>query len=112
MTCDTRTLKGQSLGERKIEVRKALSRLEALLASRAVKPVIGKQGGVTFAGWTEEDRGRVSDACAYRLLMSSGGSLARAAIARAEQMAGVSVSKQAVAVGLHSHDGGKTWGTH
>jgi hypothetical protein len=67
---------------------------------------------VTFEGWQEADRGRVSDACAYRLLMSGGGSLAKAALVRAEQMAGRSVSKEAVAIGLHSHDGGKTWGTH
>jgi hypothetical protein len=110
--CDTRTLPGQTLTERKTEVRKALARLESLLASRAVKPVVGPQGAIAFDGWTEADKGRVSDACAYRLLMSGGGTLAKTAIARAEAMAGRSVNKQAVAVGAHSHDGGATWHSH
>lgn len=112
MACDTRTLPGQTLTERKSEVRKALARLESLLASRAVKPIVGPQGGITFDGWTEGERGRVSDACAYRLLMSGGGSLAKAAIAKAEAMSGRSVNKATVAAGLHSHDGGASWHKH
>ncbi len=32
------------------------------------------------------------------------------ALAKAEAQAGRTVDKQAVASGLHSHDGGKTWG--
>lgn len=112
MACDTITLRGQTLSQRKDEVRRALARLETLLASRTVRPVIGVNGAVTFAGWPEADRGRVSDGCAYRLLMSGGGTLAKATIARAEATAGRSVSAAAVASGLHSHDGGKTWSTH
>ena len=38
--------------------------------------------------------------------MSSGSALARAAVARAEQLAGRQVDRRAVAVGAHSHDGG------
>lgn len=112
MACDTRTLPGQTLAQRKDEVRRALTRLESLLASRTVRPIIGPQGAVTFEGWTDGDRGRVSDACAYRLLMSGGGSLAKAAIARAEAMAGRSVDRKTVATGLHSHDGGASWHRH
>jgi hypothetical protein len=35
--------------------------------------------------------------------------LAKMEIARAEQLAGRAVSAQAVAGGVHSHDGGHTW---
>ena len=103
MSCDTITLKGQTLTERKDEVRRALARLETLLASRTVTPKVGPQGVIAFQGWTEADRGRVSDGCAYRLIMSGGGSLAKAAIARAEAMAGRPVNKQMVAQGYHYH---------
>lgn len=56
-------------------------------------------------------RARVSDVCGYRLLMATGAPLAKQAIARAEQLAGRTVSRQAVANGHHSHDGGHTWHT-
>lgn len=112
MPCDTQTLRGQTLTQRKDEVRRALAKLETLLASRKVRPVIGRQGAIAFDGWLDEERGRVSDTCAYRLIMSQGGSLAKATIARAEAMAGRGVNKQAVAVGVHSHDGGRTWHEH
>jgi hypothetical protein len=112
MPCDTRTLKGQSLSERKTEVRAAINRLSTLLAAKKVKPVIGPQGAIAFQGWTEEDRGRVSDVCAYRLLLATGSALARAEIAKAEQLAGRSVNKQSVASGAHSHDGGHHWHEH
>jgi hypothetical protein len=110
MPCDTRTLTGQTLSQRKQEVRDALARLSIALIKRQVRPVIDRAtGAITFAGWTEQARGRVSDACAYRMLMVTGSALARAEIARAEQMAGRGVSKQAVAAGAHSHDGGGSW---
>jgi hypothetical protein len=51
----------------------------------------------------------VTDACAYRRIMATNSALARAAIARAEQLSGRSVDKAAVAHGMHSHDGGVTW---
>ena len=110
MPCDTRTLPGQTLTQRKEEVRESITRLAALLASGRVKPVINKQNGaIAFQGWNEADRGRVSDVCAYRLTMVMGSPLAKMKIAQAEQMAGRSVNKQAVAAGHHSHDGGHTW---
>lgn len=112
MTCDTRTLKGQTLTQRKEEVLEAVLRLNGLLARGLVKPKIGPQGAIVFEGWSETDRGRVSDACAYRRIMAIGGSLAKAAIAKAEMLAGKTVNRQAVAVGAHSHDGGVTWHSH
>lgn len=109
MPCDTRLYKNQTLAERKVEVKKAITQLDKALAARKVKPVIGPQGAIAFQGWTEQERSRVTDACAYRMLMSTGSALAKAEIARAEQMSGRSVNKQALVQGHHSHDGGKTW---
>jgi len=44
--------------------------------------------------------------------MVQGSALARAAVTRAEQMAGRSVSRQVIGQGAHSHDGGQTWHDH
>jgi hypothetical protein len=41
--------------------------------------------------------------------MSTGSALAKAAIARAEQVAGRTVDRQAIAHGHYSHDGGRSW---
>ncbi len=112
MSCDTRTLPNQTLTQRKEEVLQAVTRLNGLLARGLVKPKIGPQGAIVFEGWADADRGRVSDACAYRRLMAIGGALAKATIAKAELLAGRSVNKQAVAVGAHSHDGGISWHDH
>ena len=110
MPCDsTPRRKGQSLTERKAEVSAAVSALDRALLRRTVRPVIGPQGAVTFAGW-ESGREGVTDACAYRRIMATGSALARAEIARAEAMAGRTVNRQAIAAGIHSHDGGQTWG--
>jgi hypothetical protein len=106
MPCDTRARQGQTLTQRKEEVREAIARLSIALIKRQVRPVIDRAtGAIAFAGWTEEQRGRVSDACAYRLLAVFGSALARAEITRAEQIAGRSVSKAALAAGIHAHDG-------
>ncbi len=109
MPCNTYFRKGQTLTERKEEIKKAVTRLDQLLTSKKVKPKIGTQGAIAFEGWVEEERGRLTDACAYRQIMSTGSALARAEIARAEQMSGRTVNKEAIASGHHSHDGGKTW---
>lgn len=87
----------------------AVKRLEALLGA-GVTVVIGATGGIAFKGWT--DREGVSDLCAYRKLMSENSPALRKAVARAEVMAGRGVDQQALAAGLHSHDGGRTWGKH
>ena len=109
MVCETYIKPKQTAQERAKEVRQAVDKLAARLASGQVQVKIGPQGAVAFAGWTEAERGGVSDACAYRKIMMTGSSLARMKIAQAEQMSGRSINRQAVGQGVHSHDGGHTW---
>jgi hypothetical protein len=111
MPCDTRRKPRQTVQERASEVRGAVAKLDALLKKRLVRPRVGPQGAIAFEGWPEKDRDGVTDACAYRRIMSTGSVLARAEIARAEQLAGRSVDRQVIGAGVHSHDGGRTWGT-
>ncbi len=112
MPCDAVRDKKQTIQQRAAEVRSAVARLDVLMMKRLVKPVVGPQGAVAFVGprW-EEARAGVTDACAYRRIMSTGSALARNEIARAEQMAGRAVDRKVVAAGIHSHDGGETWGS-
>lgn len=115
MPCDTRTLPGQSLTERKAEVREAIAKLSSDLVAGRMKAIVGPQGAIAFAGTDALNRGRVSDACAYRLLLSTGSAMAKQAIARAEALAGRSVNKQAVAHGAHAHSDGHgdlVWHSH
>lgn len=98
----------QTKPERIAETVTALARLEAALKIGTVRAVVGRTGGVAFVG--QWDRRGISDACAYRALTQKGSSELRMALAKAEAVAGRQVDKQAVAAGLHSHDGGKTWG--
>ena len=113
MPCDTRkSFPEQTLSQRKEEVRVALDKLMAALTSGRARALIGPTGAVAFPGWIEEERGRVSDTCAYRLVMTMGSASAKAAIARAEALSGRSVNRQAVAAGHHSHDGGASWHDH
>ncbi len=101
-------VKPQTKAERLAETITALARLEAALKAGTVVVKVGPTGGIAFAGtW---DRKGISDACAYRALAQKGSSELRMALAKAEAQAGRSVDKQAVAAGIHSHDGGKTWG--
>jgi hypothetical protein len=109
MPCDTRLRQGQTITQRKEEVKSTADNLAKLLTSGKVRPVVSKQGGIAFQGWLDADRNGVTDACAYRRIMATGSQTAKLAIMRAEQLAGRSVDKQAVAQGLHSHDGGKSW---
>lgn len=109
MPCDTWTKPRQTMTERKEEVKKVVTRLDQLIANRIVKVKVGPQGAIAFEGWTDGERDRVTDACAYRRIMVSGSALARAEIAKAEQLSGRTVSKTALAGGHHSHDGGKSW---
>jgi hypothetical protein len=112
MPCDTRLREGQTISQRKVEVREAIARLNSLLVSGRVKALVGPQGAVAFPEWLESDRARVTDACALRFIMSSGSALAKQAIARAEALAGRSIDKKAMAQGVHGHSdghGGITW---
>jgi hypothetical protein len=110
MPCDTKLKPKQTIQQRADEVRKVVSNVNSLIASGKVKPIIDKlTGAIAFQGIDDTARDGVTDACVYRRLMATGSALAKAAIARAEQIAGRSVNKTAVAQGHHSHDGGKTW---
>lgn len=95
--------------ERIAEVRSAVDVLDKALQRRRVKVVVGPQGAITFTGWEQENRAGVTDACAYRRIMATGSTLAKLEIQRAEQMAGRTVSRDALVQGLHSHDGGRSW---
>lgn len=113
MACDLYLQRAKDAAEREQRARDLADKTKRLskeLETGKVKVKIGPQGAITFDGWT--DRGPVTDACAYRRIMSSGSALAKQAIARAEQLSGVRVNRQVVDSGLHSHDGGKTWETH
>ena len=112
MACETRLKAEQTIAQRAAEVKAAVARLAEALASGRAKVKVGPQGAVVFTGLTPDERDGVTDACAYRRIMSTGSALARAAIARAEQMAGRTVDRKVVAVGAHSHDGGATWHDH
>jgi hypothetical protein len=109
MPCDTRLKKNQTIQQRAEEIRRVVAGLDVRLRNRQVRPVIGPQGAITFSGWVDDERTGVTDACAYRRLMATGSALAKAEIARAEQIAGRSVDKQVVGQGVHSHDGGQSW---
>lgn len=112
MPCDTRLKPRQTIQQRAEEVRAMVAKLAAKLAAGQVKAKIGPTGGIAFDGLTEAERDGVTDNCAYRRLMATGSALAKAAIARAEQLAGRTVDRTAVAHGHHSHDGGVTWHHH
>lgn len=107
MPCTSTPLAGQTLSQRMTQVEAALKRLEAALTLGSVKVTIGASGGVAFAGWA--DRDGISDVCAYRSLAVANSWALRQAVARAEAMSGRKLNPQAVAAGLHSHDGGGTW---
>lgn len=112
MACETRLKPKQTIGQRKEEAIKAINSLDRLLLRRQVRVVISPQGAIAFQGWNEVDRDGLTDACAYRQIMARGSVLAKAEIARAEQMSGRSVDRKVLSTGTHSHDGGQTWGNH
>lgn len=109
MPCDTRLKPKQTIQQRAEEVRRAVERASKALVAGKIKARVSAQGAVAFEGLSDTDRDGVTDACIYRRLMVDGSALARAAVARAEQLAGRSVDRKVLAAGVHSHDGGKTW---
>ena len=88
--------------------RGALARLRAALAVGTVTLVIGQNGALAFRGW--RDNAGVSDLCAYRAIANS--PELRRALARAQVTSGNRINPQAIAAGVHSHDGGSTWSQH
>lgn len=109
MACETMRQPQQTIQERVAEVKASIAALEKLLGRKKVRVKVGPQGAITFDGWTAEDRRGITDACAFRRIMATGGALARMEIANAERLAGRSVDRRIVAQGTHSHDGGQTW---
>jgi hypothetical protein len=109
MPCDTKLKKNQTIQQRAAEIRTVVERLSRKLATGQAKVVIGPQGAVAFSGLTDSERDGVTDACVYRRIMATGSSLAKQAIARAEAMSGRAVDRKALAAGIHSHDGGRTF---
>lgn len=113
MPCDRRLKPRQTISQRAAEIRAATERLSAALVAGRVQVKIDKLTGVpVFTGWDETSRDGLSDACAYRQIMATGTSLAKLAFEKAELMSGRKVNKQALAQGVHSHDGGVTWHDH
>ena|SRR5215831_9347872 len=111
MPCDSKPFrKDQTLAQRKQQVRETIQALAAALAAGKVKTVVGPQGAVAFVGW--EERNGITDACAIRQILTTGSALARMKVAEAERLAGRFISRQALAAGHHSHDGGTSWSTH
>ena len=92
------------------QVLSAVARLENALAAGSVTVKIGAAGAIAFVGW--KDNAGVADLCAYRRLVAQGSPALRRAMMRAEVTAGRKVDARTIAAGLHSHDGGNTWGTH
>lgn len=110
MVCWTYAKPEQTAEERAREVRGVVTKVAERLTSGLARAVVGPQGAVAFLGLTDDEKAGLSDACIYRQLMATGSASAKLAIQRAEMLAGRSVSQQALSHGIHSHDGGKTWG--
>lgn len=102
MPCDTVRQKGQSLSERKAELKKKAEQIAKDLAAGRIRMKVGPQGAVAFVG--QFDRGGMTDACIYRRVMAGNNVVAKLKIAAAGP-----VSKVAIGQGIHSHDGGSTW---
>lgn len=96
---------------RKAQRESALARLERALALGTVSVTIGQTGGLAFKNWTA-GRDDLTDICAYRALTAKNSPALRKALARAEAMSGRKLDARAIAAGVHSHDGGRTWGSH
>jgi len=113
MACETRLQnRNQTLSQRKAQVKDIVAFTDELIRKNKVRIVVDKKtGAIAFLGMTDAERGGVSDACTFRMIMTTGSALAKQAIARAEQLAGRGVSRQALTNGTHSHDG-TSWSTH
>lgn len=111
MPCNTKLKAKQTVAQRAKEVRKAGEAIDKLIASgQAGIKVDRRTGGVAFTGIPDGVRDGMTDVCIIKKIWTSGSHQAKQALAKAERLAGRSVSKQAIEQGLHSHDGGNTWG--
>lgn len=115
MPCNTKLKPRQTLSGRKLEVKRAIDTIQQGLATNRFGVKLSPNGAIAFTGIPDSIRDGVTDACVYRAIANSGSALARAAVQRAEILAGRSVDKQQVAVGAHAHidsSGGLTWHDH
>jgi hypothetical protein len=109
MACESMRKPNQTKEQRQAEVKAALKTLELKLQTGKVTITIGPQGAVLFTSWSPVERADLTDACAYRTLQSQGSWALKQAVMQAEARSGRKVNAAAVAGGVHSHDGGKTW---
>lgn len=112
MPCDTIRKPNETKEQRIQRVMTALRRLEVGLTSLKVSVAISPTGAVAFKGWTQEDRDSVTDVCAYRALSNMRSAALAKAVRTAELVYGRKVDAAQVMAGVHSHDGGRTWGSH
>lgn len=103
MPCDTKLKPRQTIQERASEIRRVTETASQRLAAGRLKVKIGPQGAIAFEGLSEAERDGVTDNCMYRRIMATGSALAKAAIAKAEQLAGRVVDRKVVAHGGHYH---------
>lgn len=108
MPCDTKLRFRETRLERKKRIAEVIAGLEQSIQDGRVKVTVGPQGAVAFLGWVEGKREAVTDACAFRKL--EGSWIFKQALAKAEVLAGRKVNVKEILAGVHSHDGGKTWG--
>ncbi len=109
MACDFRLAAGQTQPQRKKQIDEALDRLKKALAAGTVTVKVGPTGALAFVGGDLAKSG-ISDTCAYRKLQAQNSPELRKALARAEVTAGRKVDERQIISGVHSHDGGKTFG--
>jgi hypothetical protein len=112
MACEELLRQYQTEQARKREVDEALAELERAMAAGRVSAVINAEGAIAFSEWGEEERAGIADACAYRILNERGSWELQQAIEAAQSLSGYEVNTETIAAGVHSHDGGKSWGSH
>jgi len=111
MACDELRRPRQTQANRKREVDRELANLEMALGAGRVSARISSEGAIAFVDWEEGERAGLSDACAYRILHERGSWELQQAVESAQSISGYEVNAETIAAGVHSHDGGKTWGT-
>lgn len=98
--------------EVKVKRETTLERMEKALAAGTITVKVGATGAIAFSKPMNLLDDGFSDVCVYRALLAKNSPGLRKAVAKAEALAGRKVNPQAIAAGVHSHDGGKTWGSH
>lgn len=89
----------------------ALDKLRAALKAGSVTLKVDRAtGAVAFVNWRAEDREGLADVCTVRKLLASNSPEMRLALMKAEALAGRKMNASALAAGIHSHDGGQTFG--